>query len=369
MKKNVKLLFHLGFWIYFPVSNVLAKWSEQVGFFSNMSGQTSKNIFEIFQDKIKFLITPFDPTSSILEISNFFGVFFHLLLYLLLPIGVFYVFYYVFVPGYWKTKRNNKLISPIVFLVVIPFTITTIFRFITIRVAFNYSYYLSLTYIYSITFAFLGSLFKLIDIWILQEKQINQNLKSELALLKNQINPHFLFNTLNNVDSLTRSNPEKASETIVRLSGILRYMIYDTKIELVSLSNEIKHIESYIDLQKLQFANKKLVSFSVKGDSDVIQIAPMLFIPFVENAFKHCNNKNLQNAISITFSIARGVVNFECNNIFDKTDKITKDSASGIGLININRRLDLIYPGNYSLNIKEENGSFNVKLSINTYEH
>ena len=205
--------------------------------------------------------------------------------------------------------------------------------------------------------------------WITNEKKVKQNLQSELALLKNQINPHFLFNTLNNIDSLIKSNVDKASETLVKLSDILRYMIYETNIDKTLLSNEIKHIESYIDLQKIQFANKELVSLSKQGNFDNTMIAPMLFIPFVENSFKHCNKKNIQHAISINFSIDNKTVNFECINMFDKTQKSTKDIASGIGLNIIKRRLEIIYPGKHFLSIDEDNNTFKVTLSINTNEH
>ena len=219
----------------------------------------------------------------------------------------------------------------------------------------------------------LGVMFRFAIDWVnlktKSDELQKQNLSSELQLLKNQISPHFFFNTLNNIDSLIKSNAEKASETLVKLSEIMRYMIYDTKVNRVSLSCEIKHIENYIELQAIQYANKNLVSFNVKGAPDSISIAPVMFISFVENAFKHCTNKEINEAIQIQFSIEGDVVTFESRNLADKTKKITKDESSGVGLDIIRRRLELIYPEKHKLEIEEEDDSFKVFLRINTNEN
>jgi hypothetical protein len=216
----------------------------------------------------------------------------------------------------------------------------------------------------------MGSLFRFAIDWIQLKTKSDelqkQNLQGELSLLKNQINPHFFFNTLNNIDSLIKSNAEKASATLVKLSEIMRYMIYETKEARVPLKNEIKHIENYVDLQRIQFANKDLVSFSVTGNPDNILIAPVLFMSFVENAFKHCTNKEADSAITIKFSIADSVVNFECINLYIKTHQINKDDSSGVGLDIVKRRLELLYPKNHELEIKEEDDRYKVTLSIKT---
>ncbi len=218
--------------------------------------------------------------------------------------------------------------------------------------------------------AILGSLFRFAIDWITlkikSDELQKQNLQGELNLLKNQISPHFFFNTLNNIDSLIKSNAEKASATLVKLSEIMRYMIYETKEAKVPLKNEIKHIENYVELQRIQFANKDFVSFSAEGNPDDILIAPMLFISFVENSFKHCTNKEVDSAITIRFSVSDSIVNFECVNLYIKTHKINKDDASGIGLDIVKRRLGLLYPKNHEMEILEEDDSFKVSLSINT---
>jgi hypothetical protein len=369
MKKSVKVILHLTFWLLFPLVNAVSKWSNQFDILPGFESLPRRNIFQILNDGIQSLFIPVDVGSPITGISNLVGIIFNVFIYLILPIAVFYCFYVVLIPKFLKNKNLKSKIIPMLLVLVLPFVITTIFNYFTIAVAWKYVYCLTITYIVTLIFAIAGSFFCILENWILTEKLAKQNLQSELALLKNQINPHFLFNTLNNIDSLIKSNSEKASETLVKLSEILRYMIYDTDIDKALLSNEIQHIVSYIDLQKIQYANKELVSLSIQGNPDNISIAAMLFIPFVENAFKHCNNKNTQNAIRITFSIDNNIVNFECINLFDKTQKITKDKASGIGLNIIKRRLEIIYPDKHTLNIKEEIGTFKVTLSVNTYEH
>lgn len=366
MKKSVKTFIHLGFWLYFPLSNAFSSWSKQFGF--SWWEKDIKSIFQILSENIQFLFTPMDVGREIWSVSNLFGIIFHLYVYIILPICIFYIFYGIIIPKYLKYGVTKKVLFPFIVWLIIPFVITTLFRFVTIAVAWSYTHSITLTFIHVVQFALLGSLFRIFEVWILSEKRSKQNLQSELTLLKHQINPHFLFNTLNNIDSLIKSNVGKASETLVKLSDILRYMVYDTNVEKVQLSNEIKNIESFIDLQKIQFANKELVSFSSIGNMESIYITPMLFIPFVENAFKHCNNKNIQNAIQITFKIENKIIHFECINVFDKSIQISKDNTSGVGLNLVRRRLELLYP-KHSLIIKEENNTFKVSLLLNTDEY
>jgi two-component system, LytTR family, sensor kinase len=369
MKKSVRVISHVFFWILFPLVNVFSKWADARDVLPGFESLPKPGFFQILGDSFHSLLIPVDVGRPIMDISNLVGIVFNFFIYLIIPIGVFYLFYGLFIPGVLKVKSLRNKLLPVFFVLLVPLLITTTFKFFTIAVAWKFTYCVTLTYIVTIIFAAFGSFFRILENWIISEKLAKQNLQSELALLKNQINPHFLFNTLNNIDSLIKSNVDKASETLVKLSEILRYMIYDTNIDKTLLSNELKQIESYVDLQKIQFSNKELVSVSIQGNPDKILIAPMLFIPFVENAFKHCNNKNIQNAIKIYFSIDNRTVNFECVNIFDKSRKITKDNASGVGLSIIKRRIELIYPDKHFLSITDDHDTFKVTLSINTHEH
>jgi two-component system, LytTR family, sensor kinase len=369
MKKSVRIIFHFGFWLFFPISKLISQWSGEFGIFGHMFGESPKSFWSVFLESFQFLIDPPDKGADFYTGSNLFGIFFNIYLYIILPVAIFYACYFVIKPKYLSNGHLKLKFEKILFILLVPLVITTVFKFFTIRVAFEYPYFLTLTYVYAIPFAFFGVIFRMAENWISNEKKVKQNLQSELALLKNQINPHFLFNTLNNIDSLIKNNTEKASETLVKLSEILRYMIYDTNIAQIQLSDEISHIESYIELQKLQFANRELVSLSVQGNPGNTPIAPMLFIPFVENAFKHCTDKSITNAIRIKFTIYDGHVLFESINVSDRTQRINKDEASGVGLNIVRRRLEIIYPGRHTLNIKEENNTFIVTLSVNTHEH
>ncbi len=190
-----------------------------------------------------------------------------------------------------------------------------------------------------------------------------QNRTSELALLKSQVNPHFLFNTLNNIDSLVTTDQEKASDAIIKLSDIMRYMLYDAATDKVLLQKEINYLQSYISLQELRFAKKDIVGFNIKGTCSNFRIAPMLFIPFVENAFKH-GKKNNPGAIEISLNCAEDKLTFQVVNQYDVKIISQKDRTKGIGLSNVKRRLDLLYPGKHKMEISDKDGKYKVNLQI-----
>jgi len=194
-------------------------------------------------------------------------------------------------------------------------------------------------------------------------KLASEKQTSEINLLKSQVNPHFLMNTLNNLYSLVYTGSDRASEAILKLSDIMRYMLYDTNVEKVPLVNEIKYLQSFIELQMLRFTNKELVELEITGEPDGRMIAPMLLVPFVENAFKH-GNKNLPGmGISISMDITDSRLKFEVNNI--KASKmINKAPESGIGLANIQKRLELQYPGKHDLLITEGIDYYNILLTV-----
>jgi hypothetical protein len=187
--------------------------------------------------------------------------------------------------------------------------------------------------------------------------------KSEIDLLKSQINPHFLMNTLNNLYSLVYKGSDKASEAVLKLSDIMRYMLYDTKSDLVPLDDEINYLRAFVELQMLRISNKELVEFKVTGETEGRMIAPMLFIPFVENAFKHGNKQTKGKGISIEIQAVQKMIVLEVTN-YKASLKAQKDLESGIGLLNVRKRLKLQYPDKNKLTIVEDSGSFNVHLVI-----
>jgi LytS/YehU family sensor histidine kinase len=168
---------------------------------------------------------------------------------------------------------------------------------------------------------------------------------------------------LNNIDSLVTTDQEKASDAIIRLSDIMRYMLYDAATDKVLLEKEINYLQSYITLQEMRFVKKDIVRFKTEGTCSNFRIAPMLFIPFVENAFKH-GKKDNKGAIDISLDCSEDNLTFQVVNQYDIKVKSQKDRTKGIGLSNVKRRLDLLYPGKHKLEIYDNEGKYKVKLQI-----
>jgi two-component system, LytTR family, sensor kinase len=215
----------------------------------------------------------------------------------------------------------------------------------------------------------IGSLFRGSITWYseirLKEQLVKKNLQSELALLKAQVNPHFLFNTINNIDVLIEKDPKTASKYLKQLSEIMRFMLYETSPDFIPLTTELEYIIKYIELQKIRTANERFVNFTVIGASEKLMIAPAIFIPFIENAFKHTTNKKIENAINIKFEIVEKYISFICLNFFDNS-KMFAQEKSGLGIDLIKQRLKLIYSDKYELEIIKTNNQFEVKLKIKT---
>lgn len=197
----------------------------------------------------------------------------------------------------------------------------------------------------------------------LKENLLEKNHEMELALVKSQLDPHFMFNTINNIDVLILKDAPKASEYLNKLSEIMRFMLFETKTDSILLSKEIEYIEKYIELQKIRTANLNYVSYNVTGSSKNYVIAPMVFIPFIENAFKHTTNKKLDNAITINILITNEFIELICINKFNDNAPL-KQEIGGIGNDLIQKRLHLIYPEKHTLQITNENNLYSVKLTI-----
>jgi two-component system, LytTR family, sensor kinase len=197
----------------------------------------------------------------------------------------------------------------------------------------------------------------------LRELLNEKNHEMEMALIKSKLDPHLLFNTINNIDRLILKDPVDASDYLNKLSDIMRFMLYETNTDKILLSKEIEYIEKYIALQKIRTANKNYVRFAVTGNTESKQIAPMVFIPFIENAFKHANNKKLENAITVSIIIKDETLQLVCENKFDSMLTVQKN-YSGLGNDLIQKRLNLIYPGNHILEIHKTNDIYSVNLTI-----
>lgn len=213
----------------------------------------------------------------------------------------------------------------------------------------------------------IGCLLHIFFDWIQSRNKIltleKQNAESNLALLRTQINPHFLFNTLHNIDTLIMDNQEKASRALIKLSDIMRYILHESPLKEVSLNKEMEHIKNYISLEQLRIKNPDFLNFTINDDYKDRKIAPMLFLPFIENAFKHSVDSDCENGITIKFIINGNNITFICENIYDKSDS-NRDSTRGIGLETVKQRLELIYSNKHKLAINKTDTSFNVELNI-----
>lgn len=199
----------------------------------------------------------------------------------------------------------------------------------------------------------------------LKEELKQKNHETEMALVKAQLDPHFLFNTLNNIDILILKDATLASDYLNKLSDILRFMLYETKTDTIALSKEIEYIEKYIELQKIRTSNANYVNFSVTGDIGKKTVAPMVFIPFMENAFKHTNNKKIDQAINITINISGKKIVFICENKYNPNLKKEQDkNSNGLGNELIQKRLHLIYPQKHKLEVSNQNELYSVRLTI-----
>lgn len=190
----------------------------------------------------------------------------------------------------------------------------------------------------------------------------SEKMSSELAFLKQQINPHFLFNALNSIYSLVLPHSDQASDAVLKLSSILRYMLYETDKKMVTLEKEIEIINDYLDLQQFKINNKTKVNFTTEGNLKIHTIEPLLFIPFIENCFKYGADNVTDSFIDIK------ICSNEKDIILSTSNKIvvtkTNNKDSGIGIENVQRRLDLLYEEDYELNIDNSNDVFKVYLKL-----
>ena len=196
-----------------------------------------------------------------------------------------------------------------------------------------------------------------------KEKQlIEEKLASELNFLRAQTNPHFLFNTLNNIYALARKKSDKTAEVVMGLSKILRFILYECVSARISLSREVKIIHDYIALEQLRYDERLSVEVNIDIDDESIQIAPLLLLPLVENAFKHgISEARFDAMVLIHLRLLNGQLFF---NIRNTKEPDSAEITKGIGLTNISRQLELIYPNKHSLEILTQNDIFEVKLNI-----
>ncbi len=226
-------------------------------------------------------------------------------------------------------------------------------------------------YLASIIVTLLSTVLRVITDWwrYQREKQAlqTQTIQSELRFLKSQINPHFLFNTLNNLYALTLKKSDKAPEIVLKLSEIMRYMLYECNEKQVLLSKEIHYIQNYLDLERLRQAGGAEITFTTEGNISEQLVAPLLFVPFLENSFKHGLNTHVKGGgyVRLHLKVADQQLEFRIEN--SKTEQLPRavhPRSGGIGLTNVRQRLKILYPDKYELTVQDEPNRYAVRLLL-----
>lgn len=227
-------------------------------------------------------------------------------------------------------------------------------------------------YLANLFIAFGSTLVSIIMDWMQHQRERtileNQNIQSELRFLKSQINPHFLFNTLNSIYALTLKKSDDAPEIVVKLSEMLRYMLYECNEKLVPLSKEVHYIQNYLSLEQLRHGGKISIKFDVVGEVNGETIAPLLFVPFLENSFKHGASKTIKDGyVNVVLTMKeKEQIQFTVEN--NKTDTIPTANhrlkSGGIGLTNLDRRLKILYPNKHKLTISNSPNVYKVTLDL-----
>jgi sensor histidine kinase YesM len=311
------------------------------------------------------------------ELLNRYSMYYSFIILLITAGAAYWIIQYL-IPRYLFNGRYGLFIIYLVFTIIVSLDLEliTVMLFLIYVEKFQL---LMMDYntrdIYSLLagtyfIVFLSAAIKLAESWFdeQQRKQaaLKDKIETELKLLKSQIHPHFLFNTLNNIYALALQKSDQAPDAIIKLSGLLDYLIYHGENELAPLEKEVELIEHYMDLEKLRYGDRLKASFYKMGDTGQILIAPVLLLPFVENAFKHGISQSANKVwIKIHLEISSRYINFRVENSKARA-RSAEINQGGIGLENLKRRLEILYRDRYSLDIldKEDNYSVHLQLTL-----
>lgn len=290
-------------------------------------------------------------------------------IYLAVLLSGLYVFYLHF---FILTKYLNAKRYKAYFLRLVPILVTApipFFLFIDMDDDHYRSEGMSMSLGVIFAFTTLSFLFRVaqnIVINVIKKEQREKlAINAELAYLKTQINPHFLFNTLNNIHTLVYTQAPEAPDAMMRLSSLMRYMLYESNAATVPLSIELDYLKDYIALQQLRYKAKDVVNFEIEGEVGKCHVAPLLFIHLLENAYKHSPAKLETGSIKVTVSVSDNALDFSCENpIGNKADNVLEEPA-GIGLANVQKRLQILYPKMHHMEIYKTETLFRVLLKIN----
>ncbi|AYB33236.1 hypothetical protein D4L85_22810 [Chryseolinea soli] len=292
-------------------------------------------------------------------------------MYFIFNAGTFYSVVYYLIPKYFNTHRYGLFILTFIATILL----MSVGLAVTLHLIFKahdnpYAEFYGPIFMMSLSsngtvLAALGAV-KLFTDKVKGERHLraveHQRLESELQYLKAQVNPHFLFNAINSVYFLIKKDPDKASETLIKLSDLLRFQLYDCSDEKIAIEKELEYLQNYIALEKLRKGDKIKVAYAPEGILSGFQIAPFLLIPFLENAFKFVSNSN-DKLNEIRFKLSR--TDDQLTAVFYNThDAQPKGPVGGIGLKNVKRRLELLYPNRHTLHIDDTPGTYTVTLTL-----
>lgn len=309
---------------------------------------------------------------------NWFEILVEFGFYGIVNVSLFYINYLILIPNVVQRKQSLWLylfliISLIGITVVVKLGIAVLYPEIILEHTYQnrkntttYNVYMLQALFMSGFFVVISSLLKFTTDWFVNER-VQRNLVSEkkdmeLQFLKSQLNPHFLFNSLNNIYSLAYQKSEKTADAILKLSEMMRYMIYESNDSWVELSKEIAYVQSYVELQKLRFKDGAAVEININGEVDGQKIIPLILISFVENAFKHGVANDPEDPIKINITANKKILHFSVTN---RKNTSNKDAMGGVGLNNVERRLQLLYPDRYKLNIVNSATHYTSELMLN----
>lgn len=331
--------------------------------FSFLNSTSKEILFQVVLHVVLFLFFSFDKYQPEIPAFNVFA-------FLNYSLGALFI-NYIFLPRFFYTKKYLIFFILVVLVVSI---IITVEELVLERIFYPVSRGQH----------FPGIVYSLLDVmpvililagfkfaWDASKKQLEVEelrtsvVKSELLFLKSQINPHFLFNNLNNLYSYAIEQSPKTPSIILELSTVLRYMLYDCKENFVALQKEIAHLKNFTKLNEMQIEERGKVTFFMKGNTNSYIIAPLILSVFIENAFKH-STASQSDKIFININVdvnEKGTLNFECRNSY-MTLANTESLSSGIGLKNVKKRLRLLYPNTHDLHIQNEQNVYYVHLKL-----
>ncbi len=289
---------------------------------------------------------------------------------------VLYTNLFILIPRFLKKARYGKYFLALGFIILAITTVSGVLHNKIFRLyegALLANAYSLMLFVLTATclYTFVGSALHLILEWYHMremEKKVMQaelsRTEAELSALKQQINPHFLFNALNSLYSMSITDVDKTPESILRLSEMMRYMLYKSNVPMVDLQSELQYLNNYLEIQKIRFEGKCDIHYQTAIKNEKSSVAPLLFIHFIENCFKHVNYNEEEAYIDITIRQYNGSIIMKTKNSMGISSGDNPEKIGGIGLDNVQKRLNLIYPSKHQLLVKEETNNFEVELKL-----